>query len=87
MSTNRSVILHERPRYIVPTANCFRLATGEVPAPGPGQLRLRTLWLGMDALLYARVQRVSAQQGEPIRLKDVMEGRAVGRVDVSNHPD
>lgn len=87
MSTNRSVILFERPRYIVPTANCFRLTSGEAPTPGPGQLRLRTLWLGMDALLYARVQRVSVQQGEPIRLKDVMEGPAVGRVDVSHHPD
>lgn len=87
MSSNRSVVLYERPRYIVPTANCFRVVTGEIPTPGPGQLRLRTLWLGMDALLYSRVQRVSAHQGEPIRLKDVMEGPAVGRVDASNHPD
>ena len=87
MKNNRRVILWERPRYIVPTANCFRLESAEVPIPAEGQLRLRTTWLGMDSMLYARVQRVSSQQGEPVKLKHVMVGPAVGVVEESRHPD
>lgn len=87
MSMNRRVILWERPRYIVPTANCFRMDTTSVPVPAQGELRIRTLWLGMDSMLYARVQRVSSQQGEPVKLKDAMVGPAVGRVEESRHPD
>lgn len=86
MSTNRRVILAERPRYIVPTANCFRIELGAIPAVPEGQMRIRTTWLSMDAMLYARVQRISTQ-AEPIKLKDVMMGPAVGRVDESRHPD
>ena len=87
MNANRRVILWERPRYIVPTANCFRLETTATPTPAEGELRIRTTWLGMDSMLYARVQRVSSQQGEPIKLKEAMVGPAVGRVEESCHPD
>lgn len=87
VSQNRRVILWERPRYIVPTANCFRMDTAAVPSIAEGELLIRTLWLGMDSMLYAKVQRVSSQQGDPVRLKDVMVGPAVGRVEASRHPD
>lgn len=87
MSVNRRVILWERPRYIVPTANCFRMDTTTIPVAAAGELRIRTLWLGMDSMLYAKVQRVSPQQGDPVRLKEVMVGPAVGRVEESRHPD
>lgn len=85
MSINRRVILVERPRYIVPTANCFGVEEAAIPAVEPGQLRVRTQWLSMDAMLYARVQRVS-NQAEPIKLKDVMVGPTVGTVEESRHP-
>ena len=87
MKANRRLVLVERPRYIVPTANCFRLEQGSVPALSGGQLRIRTTWLGMDSMLYSRVQRVSAHQSDPIKLKDVMVGPAVGVVEESLHPD
>jgi NADPH-dependent curcumin reductase len=87
LSENRRIILWERPRYIVPTANCFRLDATTIPAIADGELRIRTLWLGMDSILYSKVQRVSAQQGDPVKLKDVMVGPAVGRVDDSRNPD
>ena len=87
MNANRRVILRERPRYIVPTANCFRLDGTSVPVPADKELRVRTLWLGMDSMLYARVQRVSSHQGEPVKLNHVMVGPAVGRVEESRHPD
>lgn len=87
MSSNRRVILAERPRYIVPTANCFRMDTGPMPPPvEDGQVRLRTLWLAMDSTLYSRVQRITVLQKDPIKLKDPMAGSAVGRVEESRHP-
>jgi len=86
VSNNRRVILAERPRYIVPTANCFRIENGPVPELTAGNLLVRTTWLSMDASLYARVQRVS-NQAEPIKLKEVMVGPAVGFVEQSQHPD
>lgn len=88
MTSNRRVILAEWPRYIVPTANCFRIdKSGPKPAAiGEGEVRLRTLYLAMEATLYAKVQRITALQKEPLKLKDVMVGSAVGRVEESNHP-
>lgn len=86
MHTNRRVVLAERPRYIVPTANCFRMDSGPMPEIGDGQVLLRTTWLAMDSNLYSRVQRVSSLQSDPVRLKDPMVGGAVGRVLESRHP-
>ncbi|SEP87351.1 hypothetical protein SAMN04488038_10262 [Solimonas aquatica] len=86
MNENRRVIVAERPRYIVPTVNCFRLETAPMPDCGPGQLRIRTLCLSMDAQLYAKLQRISPD-AEPIRLYEAMTGPALGRVEASLHPD
>lgn len=87
MNANRRVILAERPRYIVPTANCFRMDKGAMPAdPADGEVLLRTLWLAMEGTLYAKVQRITALQRDPLKLKDPMVGSAIGRVEVSRHP-
>ena len=85
MNINRRVLVVERPRYIVPTANCFQLDNSAVPAISDGQLRLRTLWLSLDVMLYARVKRISSD-AEPVALGDVMVGPTVGRVEESNNP-
>jgi len=87
LSENRRIVLWERPRYIVPTANCFRMDSTAIPPIAQGELRLRTLWLGMDAMLYAKVQRVSSQQADPVKLREVMVGPAVGRVEASRNPE
>jgi NADPH-dependent curcumin reductase len=86
MTTNRTVILAERPRYIVPTASCFRMSSAPLPQAGPREVLVRTLWLAMESTLYSRVQRITTLQKDPIRLKDAMLGSAVGRVEQSNHP-
>lgn len=87
MSTNRRVILAERPRYVVPTANCFRVDAGPMPQiVEDGQVLIRTLWLAMDSMLYSMVQRISTVQRDPIKLKEPMLGSAVGRVEESRHP-
>ncbi|TDU26864.1 hypothetical protein DFR24_3895 [Panacagrimonas perspica] len=83
---NRQIILAERPRYIVPTASIFKLGSAPMPQIEEGQVLLRTLWLAMESTLYARVQRVTAIQRDPIKLKDAMVGSAVGRVVESKHP-
>lgn len=85
MPSNRRVILVERPRYIVPTANCFRLVPAPEPVAGPGQLLIRTQWLSMDVMLYSRVQNVAGGV-EPLAIDEVMVGPAVGIVETSNHP-
>lgn len=83
---NRRIVLQERPRYIVPTANIFRMVESPMPEARDGEILVRTLWLGMDPYLYSRVKRTSSQ-AEPVALGEVMVGTTVGRVEVSNRPD
>lgn len=85
METNRRIVLAERPRYIIPTANCFRLDKAAVPAPKDGEVLLRTQWLGMEPYLLGKVKRSSGQA--PVQLGEVMVGPAVGQVEVSKHAD
>lgn len=82
MRTNRRVVLAERPRYIIPTANCFELEKAPVPEPGEGELLVRTLWLGMEPYLLGKVKRASAE-AEPVDIGQPMVGPGVGRVEVS----
>lgn len=83
MNSNRRIVLAERPRYIIPTANCFRLEDTPVPLPRGGEVLVRTQWLGMEPYLLGKVKRSSGQA--PVELGDVMVGPAVGRIEVSNH--
>lgn len=85
-SVNRQIIVSERPRYSIPTANVFSLITAPKPEPGDRQVLIRTTWLGLDPYLYGRVKQVSSQ-AKPVPLGGVMVGPTVGRVEISNHPD
>lgn len=85
MEINRRIVLAERPRYIIPTVNCFRMEQGAVPVPQEGQVLLRTQWLSMDPYLLSKVKRASPQ-ADPVALGDVMVGPTVGRVVTSKHP-
>lgn len=83
---NRRIVVKERPRFLIPTANCFRMVTDPVPGAGAGQMLIRTLWLGMDPYLFSRMKQVS-DKAKPIPIGDVMYGATVGRVEISNHPN
>lgn len=85
-SVNRQVLVTERPRFVTPTANVFTVVSAPKPVAGDGQILIRTTWLGLDAYLYGRVKQVSSQ-AKPVPLGGVMVGPAVGRVEVSNHPN
>lgn len=87
MSINRRVVLAERPKYFIPTESCFRMDTAPMPPlADDGDVLLQTTWLAMESTGYSRVQRVSAVQRDPIKLKDPMMSSAVGRVVESRHP-
>lgn len=85
MTENRKITLVERPRYSMPTHNCFKLEHEPVPRPDDNELLIRTLWLSLDPYLHGRMKRISVQ-AEPVPLGEVMVGATVGRVEESNHP-
>ena len=84
-SNNRQILVTERPRYSIPTANVFSASVSAKPVAKDGQILVRTMWLGIDPYLYGRVKQISTQ-AHPVPLGGVMVGAAVGRVEVSNHP-
>ena len=84
MTVNHQIILAERPRYITPTAKCFKQKEGKIPSPGEGEVLVQTVWLSLDPYLHSRMKRTSAQ-AEPVKLGDVMVGLAAGRVIESRH--
>lgn len=86
MDTNRRIVLSERPRYIIPTTNCFELEKVATPEPADGELLVRTMWLGMEPYLLGKVKRASTE-ANPIKLGDAMVGPAVGRIEASRHTD
>ena len=78
MAGNRRVVLAERPRYIIPTARCFRMEEAAEPEPGEGGIVVETRWLGMEPYLLGKVKRSSGQA--PVGRGEAMEGPGVGRV-------
>ncbi|MGK9233417.1 NADP-dependent oxidoreductase [Inquilinus limosus] len=86
MSTdvNRRILLAARP-VGEPKDTDFRLVEEAVPAPGPGQLLVRTLWLSLDPYMRGRMSDAKSYAA-PVEIGQVMVGGAVGRVVASNHP-
>lgn len=83
-SVNRRIVLNSRP-VGAPTANDFRIETGDVPAPGAGQVLLRTVWLSLDPYMRGRMSDAPSY-APPVALGDVMVGGTVSRVVSSNLP-
>jgi len=86
MSTdvNRRILLAARP-VGEPKETDFRLVEEPVPAPGPGQLLVRTLWLSLDPYMRGRMSDAKSYAA-PVEIGQVMVGGAVSRVVASNHP-
>ena len=83
--TNRQVLLKRRPEGM-PVAEDFAIVDGKLPEPGEGQVLLRGLYLSLDPYMRGRIsgQRSYAR---PTEIGEVIEGRVVGRVARSRHPD
>lgn len=83
-TTNRMLVLAERP-VGEPGASTLRLETGPVPAPGPGRMLLRTVFLSLDPYMRGRMSDAPSYTA-PVPVGGVMEGGTVARVVTSDVP-
>lgn len=82
---NQSIVLASRP-VGAPRSENFRLETSAVPAPGEGEVLLRTIYLSLDPYMRGRMNDAESY-AEPVALNDVMVGGTVCQVEASNHND
>ena len=83
--TARRVVLASRPAG-EPTPQNFRSEEFPVPAPGPGQVLLRTLWLSLDPYMRGRMSDAPSYAA-PVGIGGTMVGGTVNEVIASNNPD
>ena len=81
---NRQIVLASRPDAMASEAN-FRLADGDVPAPGPGEALVRTIYLSVDPYMLGRIGDAPSY-AQPVKIGGVMVGGTVGQVVASHHP-
>ncbi len=79
--TSREVRLASRPQG-APRAENFALATVELPEPGPGEVRVRNLWMSVDPYMRGRMNEGKSYV-PPFQVGKALEGTAVGRVEAS----
>ncbi|MEQ8348634.1 MAG: NADP-dependent oxidoreductase [Sneathiellaceae bacterium] len=84
-NVNRQWQLAARPQG-EPKDSDFRLAERPVPAPGAGQLLVRTIYLSLDPYMRGRMND-GPSYAAAVQIGDVMVGGAVSRVVASQHPD
>jgi len=82
MAAGTRILLAARP-VGEPKENDFRIEPMEVPAPRPGEMLLRTLWLSLDPYMRGRMSDAPSY-AKPVEIGQVMEGRTVAEVVASN---
>ncbi|QQX86660.1 NADP-dependent oxidoreductase [Cupriavidus necator] len=82
---NRQVRLIRRPSG-VPQATDFEIGAEPMPLPGPGQVRVRNLYLSVEPAMRGWVN-AAPNYSDPVPLGAVMRSYTVGRIDLSNHSD
>lgn len=70
-----------------PKAEDFALEEVPIPAPGEGEVLVKTLWLGLDPLIRFALDEKRISGATHLALGDVMYGPTVCEVVASNHPD
>jgi NADPH-dependent curcumin reductase CurA len=81
---NRQIRLASRPRG-EPTLDNFQLVESETQDAGPGQMLLRAIYLSLDPYMRGRMNS-GKSYARPVEIGEVMEGRAISQVVVSNVP-
>ena len=81
---SREVRLERRPDG-TPVPDDFSFAEVAVPPPGPGEVRVRNLWMTMDPAMRGRMSEARSYV-PPFELGRAMEGPAVGEVVDSGDP-
>src|SRR5437016_6630707 len=84
MSQGKRVVLASRP-VGEPKPSDFRIEEYAVPAPGPGEVLLRTIWLSLDPYMRGRMSD-GPSYAQPVPINGVMEGGTVSEVAASNNP-
>jgi NADPH-dependent curcumin reductase CurA len=80
----KRVVLVSRP-VGEPKASDFRVEDYAPPAPGEGQVLLRTIWLSLDPYMRGRMSD-GPSYAAPVPIGGVMEGGTVSEVAASNNP-
>jgi NADPH-dependent curcumin reductase CurA len=80
----RRVVLVSRP-VGEPKPSNFRVEEYALPAPGEGQVLLRTIWLSLDPYMRGRMSD-GPSYATPVPIGGVMEGGTVSEVVASNNP-
>src|SRR6516162_9412876 len=83
MPQGKRIVLASRP-VGEPKSSDFRVEEYPVPAPGDGQLVLRTIWLSLDPYMRGRMND-AASYAAPVQIGEVMEGGTVSEVIASNN--
>lgn len=84
MPTVREVRLKSRPVGL-PTRENFEFAEVDLPAPGPGEVQVRNLWMTVDPYMRGRMNDVKSYS-PPFALGKALDGGAIGEVTASNDP-
>ncbi|HSU04504.1 MAG TPA: NADP-dependent oxidoreductase, partial [Acetobacteraceae bacterium] len=80
----RSVLLRRRPSG-PPRPEDFEIREDPIPAPGPGEVVTRTIWLSIDPYMRGRISDRKSY-APPVQIGEVMTGETVGEVVASSDP-
>lgn len=81
---NRQILLAARPAGF-PKDSDFKLVESPAPAPGDGQILVRSIYLSVDPYMRGRMNDVKSY-APPVQIGGVMGGGAVAKVVESNNP-
>lgn len=84
-ATSRRVVLAARPDGL-PVPADFRIEDAPLPAPGPGEVLLRTLYLSLDPYMRQVMNAVGPLYAPAVELGAPMVGGTVSRVIASSNP-
>ena len=79
---SREVHLKSRPHGL-PKAENFEIVAIDVPAPGPGQVQVKNLFMSVDPYMRGRMMDRESYV-PPFKLGEALQGGAVGEVVASN---
>ena len=70
----------------MPKLSDFQMKTIDIAPPGAGEIQVKNEWMSVDPYMRGRMQDRESYV-PPFQIGETMQGGAVGRVTVSNHPD
>ncbi len=82
MTKMQRIVLASRPQG-QPAPDNFRLETGDLHKPGPGEMLVRTIWLSLDPYMRGRMDDAKSY-AEPVPVGGTMEAGCVAEVMASN---